>query len=122
MRRAGGWLWLLPFLAFADPAFPASLPDALPAAYAHLKEEDVVVAAAAVQDALEQSLSNQGRHWRSGSSGASGVVVPLRTFRVADGRYCRDFIEIVVASGRPPASRKSTACRTPDGLWEPVLP
>jgi surface antigen len=122
MRRRGGWLCLLPFLAAAPAGLAAGVPEAVPAAYTHLAAEDIAVAAAAVQDALEQALSLQSWRWRSGSSGASGVITPLRTFRVADGRYCRDFFEVVVASGRPPASRKSTACRSPAGLWEAVAP
>lgn len=122
MKRAGGWLWPVPFLALMQAGAAAGQPEVVPAAYAQLEASDVATAAAAVQHALEEALSYDSRRWRSGSSGASGVVTPLRTFRVADGRYCRDFLEIVFAGGRPPATRTSTACRGPEGYWEPVLP
>jgi surface antigen len=123
MRPKAGWTWLLAPLALGSTPPAAALPEMLlPAAYAGLEADDVALAAAAVQDALERAPSRHARRWRSGSSGTSGVITPLRTFRVSDGRYCRDYLEVIVQQGQVPASAMTTACRRADGTWEPVAP
>jgi surface antigen len=118
MRRARRWPWLLLLIALPRPEAQAGGPDGLPIAYQHLETDDVAVAAAAVQSALEQALSRDTRRWHNGAS--SGAITPLRTFRVADGRYCRDYLEVVLARGQAPAYGKGTACRNPLGRWEPI--
>jgi surface antigen len=105
------------------PAAPEAIaggPDGLPFAYRDLAAEDIAIAAAAVQNALEELMSRDSRRWRNGSS--SGVVTPLRTFRISDGRYCRDYLEVVLAGGQEPVYGRSTACRSADGLWELLRP
>jgi surface antigen len=103
-----------------EPA--AAAPGLQPAAYAGLAAEDAVLAASTMQRALERSMSNGSRRWQNPQTGASGMVTPLTTFRVADGRYCRDYLEVVVLAGRTPATSRGIACRSADGVWLPVLP
>jgi surface antigen len=121
MRPTAGWLWL-PFLVVAvAPDTVAGGPEGIPVAYRNLETEGIAAAAAALQEALEQATSRDTRRWRSGSS--SGAVTPLRTFQVSDGRYCREFLEVVLASGQEaPAYGKGTACRSRAGLWELIAP
>lgn len=84
--------------------------------YRGLDEADVALARATVQDALETALSRRTRTWINETSGHSGSVRPLRTFRIADGRYCRQYREYVTSDdGRAVAVR--IACRDRDGVW-----
>ena len=87
--------------------------------YDRLDEADVLHAWSALQETLETRVSNQTGLWRNESSGNSGAAVPLRTFRIKTGTYCRDFRETIVAANRK-TSRTGTACRTGNGEWIPV--
>lgn len=120
MTRAAVGLWLLLLAALVPREAIGGGADALPVAYRYLAAQDVAVAAATVQGALEQAVSWDTRRWRSAA--ASGAVTPLRTFRTGDGRYCRDYLEVVLARGHAPAYGKSTACRSSDGFWELIRP
>lgn len=84
-----------------------------------LSAEEVARLDAARQEALERRASGEAVAWRAEGSGRSGTVVPLWTFKVADGRYCRDYRETVVVAGRE-RERIGRACREASGLWRTV--
>lgn len=87
--------------------------------YDNLSVGEIVVAQTAMQQALESRGSNEGHGWES-VGGSSGVITPLRTFRITTGHYCRDYLEAVTApSGN--ASEMRTACRDSEGTWRRVV-
>jgi surface antigen len=77
---------------------------------------DIDLSRSVLQDVLETHRSQQMRLWRNDATGVSGSVMPLRTFKIKSGHYCRDYRETVVADGTMD-SRDGTACRTDGGLW-----
>ena len=115
---------LVYFLFFATAACATQdAPPAGPAAeaqYAGLDATARAHAEAALQQALETHVSGAPLRW-SETNGTAGRVVPLRTFRIATGHYCRDFREIVVAAGET-HDRRATACRDGKGVWRRVAP
>lgn len=72
-----------------------------------------------IEEALERRASGEAVAWRAPSSGRTGTVVPLRTLKAADGRYCRDYRETVAVSGKA-RERTGRACREASGLWRRV--
>ncbi len=87
--------------------------------YPDLGAEEVAVARTALQQALETRSSNEGYVWES-EAGGSGVVTPLRTFRITTGHYCRDYQEAVTTL-TDSASETRTACRDGKGIWRRVV-
>ncbi len=81
--------------------------------------EEIARLEAARQEALERRASGEAVAWRAQSSGRVGTVVPLRTFEMADGRYCQDYRETVVVAGKE-RERTGRACREANGLWRTV--
>jgi surface antigen len=125
MRGEGALLPTLALLLLA--AAPSGWAGSAPpsqrqAAYAGLDAADAGAAAATLQRALERSMTYGSLRWQSAGSGTSGMVTPLGTFKIADGRYCRDYLEVVVPPGRAPLSLKGTTCRAHHGLWLLVAP
>jgi surface antigen len=108
-------------LGCAIPAAASQEAAFLPAVYDGLDTADITAATAAVQETLETYLSHVPRRWRNPHTGTSGEVMPLRTFRVADGRYCREYLETVMPAGGTAARQRSTACRGGEGLWRLVV-
>lgn len=86
--------------------------------YLGLGTEVAATARRAVQRALETRPSDQPVQWQA-SSGPSGSVTPLRTFKIASGHYCRDYREVVLQDDVP-AGEVRRACRTTDGVWRRV--
>jgi surface antigen len=72
-----------------------------------------------LQNALENNRTNQASTWVNPDSGASGTVVPVRTFQNAQGLPCREFQRSIVIGGRQELGY-GTACRQPDGTWHTV--
>ncbi len=87
--------------------------------YDTLAEGDVKLAWSAFQDTLENRPSREPGDWRNAATGSEGTVTPLRTYRIASGTYCRDYLEVVTMAARVTA-RSGTACRKADGLWIPL--
>src|SRR5690606_33458996 len=108
MRLACRRLSLVALVALAQPTATAGAAKLLPDPYAALDDAAAALAAATLQDALEQLVSSDTRRWQAGG-GASGVVTPLRTFKIDDGRYCRDFLEVILIGGHGPSYEKGTA-------------
>ena len=57
--------------------------------------------------------------WNNPASGNSGVIIPTREGRRADGAYCREFQNNVMIGGKREEAY-GTACRQPDGSWKIV--
>ncbi len=68
------------------------------------------------QETLESRRSGDLGHWRNDLSGNSGTFMPLRTFKIKTGHFCRGYRESAIA-GNEMASRDLTACRDLDGVW-----
>jgi surface antigen len=56
--------------------------------------------------------------WRNPDSGRYGSVVPGPAYQ-SNGMNCRQFTHTIYIDGRPQTAR-GTACRNPDGTWQPV--
>ncbi len=73
------------------------------------------------QSCLEQSLEHaedgQEITWNNPDSGTRYQVVPTRTVKVADGRYCREYTTTATVGGKA-ETVYGTACRQPDGAWQ----
>ena len=87
--------------------------------YTQMTETDVELADQTLQRTLEEKQSGIGLGWKNESSGNSGFVTPIRTYRTASGSYCREFSEVIVI-GNTSESYTNTACRSEDGIWLPV--
>jgi len=76
---------------------------------------DRALAAATVARALDTQVSGSTVTWRNPDSGSAGSVKPLRTFRTADGRWCREFEQRLEAAADQQG--RGIACRGPSGWW-----
>lgn len=77
----------------------------------------------AVAVALEKHLSGMPAHWSNPESGSEGQVEPVRTFRIANGQWCREYVlESALRYGHERhQTRRAIACREPDGTWKTRL-
>lgn len=69
--------------------------------------------------AIEHAPSGQPVVWRDPNHGARYRFTPERSYQTEEGRYCREYTTVVVIGGRE-QSAYGTACRQPDGSWEPI--
>ena len=74
--------------------------------------------AAAFAEAMDRRASGQSVAWTNPDFGTSGNVTPLRTFRAADGRWCREYRRELIAPGGKERS-VGIACREAEG-WRPT--
>ena len=79
--------------------------------------------AAAVALALETHVSGEPAVWSNPDSGSSGTIKPVRTFRAANGQWCREYTQTADLTTEPiqPLHRRAIACRDPDGQWQTRL-
>ena len=84
-----------------------------------LDHADRLAMAHAEQQALEHGRSGSGKTWRNPDTGNSGEIVPEPAYQLADGTYCREFVETVTIAGEKQIAY-GTACRMPDGTWKQV--
>lgn len=89
------------------------------ARYDKLEEEDVKMAAAAKQNALETRRDGEPTTWRNVKTGNSGSITPVRTYVTENGVFCRDYRE-VVSIGVDKGEATSTGCRTSPKSWTSV--
>lgn len=83
-----------------------------------LDEADRRLAAETDFQALESGAAGVSREWQGAQSGVRGMVTPGPAYTV--NQYaCRDFVDVVSIDGRR-ETRRSTACRQPDGSWRPI--
>ena len=73
-------------------------------------------ARAAELRALDQNRTGVPASWRSGS--VRGEVIPGPQYQV-NAYTCRDFTHVIYDGG-PPHQMRATACREPNGSWQPV--
>lgn len=85
---------------------------------ASLDEQDKRRAIEAEYQALEYGRSGAPTQWRNPDSGRYGTVVPGPAFQ-RSGNNCREYTHTIYIEGRPQTAR-GTACRNPDGTWQPV--
>ena len=68
---------------------------------------------------LENVASGKVASWSVPSHGARIEVEPVRTYRTADRRFCREYVERVEAAGGVEV-RKGIACRTGKAEWSDI--
>jgi len=75
----------------------------------------------AIQNALiqglEKELSGTRVAWTNPDTGHGGEIVPIRTFRLEDGQYCREFVDVRNVAGST-YDQGGIACRRTDGVWK----
>ena len=71
------------------------------------------------QQTLETAKVGATSTWKNPDSGNQGTVTPKKTYRKADGTYCREFQQTITVGGRTEEAY-GTACRQPDGSWKLV--
>lgn len=107
------------YLAMGDKA--ATQTAAPTALYDGLSNTEALKARQNRQAALEKLVRNRSRHWSDGASGSQGETTPIRTYKTADGVYCREFVEAVEPRGAGRRVVVDTACRDRDGQWKLVM-
>lgn len=85
---------------------------------AAMDDEDKRRAYAAQVQALESGPSGAPVAWRNPDSGRYGSIVPGPAYD-SNGMNCRQFTHTIYIDGKPQTAR-GTACRNPDGTWQPV--
>lgn len=82
-----------------------------------LARADVRISQGSLQFALDNSPALQTTSWVNPDTGLAGSTMPLRTYRLASGQYCREYLTTVEnGGGRQQAF--GTACRQPTGGWK----
>jgi len=71
------------------------------------------------QKGLAQSNDGQVLDWQNPETGHSGIFRPIRSFRMADGRFCRQY-RTTVSFKKDVHSSNGMACRQPGGEWQVV--
>lgn len=83
-----------------------------------LDDNDRRIAAETELDTLESEIAGATREWSNPATGHRGSVTPGPAYAV--NQYtCRDWVDAVIIDGRQ-ETRRSTACRQPDGSWRPI--
>lgn len=85
---------------------------------AAMDDEDKRRAYAAQMQALERGPSGAPVAWRNPDSGRYGSIVPGPSYD-SNGKNCRQFTHTIYIDGKPQTAR-GTACRDPDGTWQPA--
>lgn len=85
---------------------------------AAMDDEDRRRAYAAEMAALESGRSGAPVNWRNPDSGRYGSVVPGPAYQQGPSQ-CRSYTHTIYIDGTPQTAR-GTACRNPDGSWQPV--
>lgn len=66
---------------------------------------------------LETQPTGETTAWHNPDSGHEYQVTPVRTYKTAEGQYCREFTTQVKIGGKM-EDAYGTACRMPDGSWQ----
>ncbi len=85
--------------------------------YLDMTAEDVQLADATIQEALEHHVSASSRQWRNSRNGHAGSVTPTSTYVSQRGLFCREFTETLTIGPRSERYRQE-ACRDGDGRWK----
>jgi surface antigen len=117
---AGGGA-LIAGLAGASPAWivGSALMGGLLGGYIghQLDEKDKRMAARAAAQAFENNRAGQKSVWNNPDSGNRGEIVPVKTYQISNGQYCRRYEQTIYVGGERRQST-GTACRQPDGSWQ----
>jgi surface antigen len=117
---AGGGA-LIAGLAGASPAWiiGSALMGGLLGGYIgnRLDEKDKRMAAQAAAQAFENNRTGQKSVWNNPESGNRGEIVPVKTYQVANGQYCRRYEQTIYIGGERQQTT-GTACRQADGSWQ----
>ena len=129
-QQSGWGTWGLQAIAASLLAVVLSFPagfyaaelrqESISSEMAAVQAADRQAMAAALSEALEKRLSGVAVDWHNQASGSSGAVTPVRTFRNADGSWCREYLEEATIAGTLD-SRRAIACRESDGQWRTRL-
>lgn len=85
----------------------------------NMDDTDKMMAEKTSQQALESSPSGQSIAWKNPDNGHSGTITPTKTYKLDDGRYCREYTQMVNIGGQQEKAY-GKACRQPDGSWQIV--
>ena len=78
---------------------------------------DKTYATKAAQSSFEHSKNGTSTTWNNPNTGNYGSTTPIKTYQVANGRYCREYQTEVTVGGKTERAY-GTACRQADGSWE----
>ena len=84
-----------------------------------MDEHDKLMLEKTSQQALENSATGSSVAWKNPDSGNHGYVVPTNTYKAQNGRYCREYTQVVIIGGKKQEAY-GKACRQPDGAWEVI--
>lgn len=84
-----------------------------------LDRADRVAMEASTQRALEYNKTDEPASWHNPDTGHRGATTPRKTYKTAEGRYCREYQQTVIIGGEEHQAY-GTACRQPDGSWKIV--
>ncbi len=76
-------------------------------------EKQVVMAR---YDALENKLTNESLSWNDYINQFSVVITPTKTYKTANGAFCREYKEVINNNGEV-TSREGLACREKKDYW-----
>lgn len=82
-----------------------------------LSSKDESAIQKALMQSLEKELSGTRVAWTNPDTGHGGEIVPIRTFRLETGQYCREFVDVRNVSGNT-YDQRGVACRRADGIWK----
>lgn len=72
-----------------------------------------------VSFALEKNKSGEAATWQDASGVEAASITPTRTFRAADGKWCREYTRTSKLGGG--VTLRGIACRESDGHWRTRL-
>ncbi len=87
------------------------------------REGDRALIQSTIATVLENHLSGVPAAWHNPQTGSRGKVEPIRTFRNANGQWCREYIlnAELVLDARDREVRRAVACREGEGQWRTRL-
>lgn len=69
------------------------------------------------QNSLEYAKTNQAVSWNDPNTGASGYVMPTQTYKSNEGKFCREYTQIIQIDNKKQEA-VGRACRNNDGYWQ----
>lgn len=87
------------------------------------REEGQLESRQVLNRVLEHGPSGERVVWKSGNGRVQGELLPVRTVKLGDKEYCREFHEILIVAGQKEV-RRGLSCRAGKELWKTkmVLP
>ncbi len=112
---------LLLALGFGAGLFTAERQFSLQLAMAeNIRSQALEEVGKTLNQVLEHSPSGQAVDWQSEQYDVSAQLIPVRTLKTADQRYCREYREILIIDGQR-EERHGLSCRTGKENWETRL-